>query len=464
MRFPALAILAGFCLEGQTPDHYPQVRALVLEAASSTANIRLLNDRSNPHTWAGDILAHAGYLEDAERIYARSPGPFSDPPVILWRSWVVYGQRKRAEQFIESLTDPEKKASYSAMLADLVWRTGRQEQARLLFESARVVAMKIVNPGRREKTLAAIDRDLKFASEPPPNLVSATPNPPPRLNVADSPIPAFPISVDGFEDLSPEAKALRARADGDMLKRLYDRAAAGDRENLTRITQSAATPFQKALAIASLQHVLIQQNQPELAEKYAKMIPETNSPATLAKAEALGASATAWLRVRDVERARAAFDLAKSKVLSLRDLPFGRISVLASIAAAECKGRLFVDGNATFRNAIQQAQKLPLRPQPIPGVQRRPTPLGLHFNDEAFGKILRAAIQSKNAPIANETVEIWTKSGGKVGSEVVNAWLEAGQTAEAIAAARSIKESDSRISALLSLAQHLLNDAGAPIF
>src|SRR5882672_1339901 len=62
----ALGLAMAFFLHAQTPDFYPQVRALVLEAEAASANMSLLKDRSNPHTWAGDILAHAGYLEDAE--------------------------------------------------------------------------------------------------------------------------------------------------------------------------------------------------------------------------------------------------------------------------------------------------------------------------------------------------------------------------------------------------------------
>jgi len=56
---------------------------------------------------------------------------------------------------------------------------------------------------------------------------------------------------------------------------------------MEHITESAATPFQKALGIASLEHILIQQHEPALAEREAKRIPEADSPSSLAKAEAL---------------------------------------------------------------------------------------------------------------------------------------------------------------------------------
>src|SRR5579871_5774038 len=93
MRSLPVLLFSGFSLCAQTPDLYPQVRSLVLEAEALSTNMRLLKDRSNPHTWAGDILAHAGYLEDAERAYAKSPGPNGDPPSLLWRAWF----RRRSE-------------------------------------------------------------------------------------------------------------------------------------------------------------------------------------------------------------------------------------------------------------------------------------------------------------------------------------------------------------------------------
>src|SRR5271165_1129033 len=171
---------------GETPDLYPQVRALVLEAEAASANMPLLKDHSNPHTWAGDILAHAGYLEDAERAYAKSPGPAQGPPYILWQAWVVYGHRERAERLLESTTKADVKARFFASFADLLWRLGEPEQARARYEAARAIAVKVVDPARRKQLLAAIDQGLQFVSDPPPNLISAIPHPTRRLRSQDS--------------------------------------------------------------------------------------------------------------------------------------------------------------------------------------------------------------------------------------------------------------------------------------
>jgi hypothetical protein len=464
MKPVATALFAALWLRAQTPDLYPQVHALVLEAEAVSVNMHILKDNSNPHTWAGDILAHAGYLEDAERAYARSPGPSADPPYMLWRAWVVYGHLERAAQVLDSATSAEKKSTYFASFADLLWRTGQPQQARERYKAARVVALKIADPVKRKQTLSMIDQGLRFVSDPPPELLTPTPHPRPRLSVQDSPVPLFPITADGFQDVDPNETAARASANAELMTRLYDRAAVGDRAGIESITDGAATPFQKALGIASLEHILIQERQPELAEEYAKKIPETDSSSSLARAEALSAVATAWLRARNGDRARADFDAAKRIVFSVPELPLGRVSVLVSIAAAQLKGEMIEDGDATFRGAIELAQRLPQRPRVPPGVWRLPTPLGVHYKDEAFEKILRAAIHARDLPIANEATQIWSKTGDNVGSAVVNAWLGEGRPDEAIAAVRRIEDPEWRVSDLLSLARDLLNAAGAPNF
>jgi hypothetical protein len=463
MRSLPVLLFSGFSLCAQTPDLYPQVRSLVLEAEALSTNMRLLKDRSNPHTWAGDILAHAGYLEDAERAYAKSPGPNGDPPYILWRAWVVYGHRERAEKLLEGTTNPEKRAAYGAAFADLLWRMGQPAQARQQYEAARVVAAKIVDPAKRKQSLASIDQGLKFVSDPPPNLISANPSPSPRGNVQDSPIPPFPITAGGFQDPDPKT-ADRAAADAELIKQLYDRAAAGDRASVERMIENATTPFRKALAIASIEHVFIQLGRPEEAEQYAKSIPETDSSSSLAKAEALSAAGTAWVRALNDDRARTDFNSAKSIASSVPDLPLGRVSVLVSIATAQIRGRMIEDGEATFRQSIELAQKFPDRPATPQGVRRPPTPPGIHYKDEAFEKIVHAAIQVRSVKIAHDAVKIWSMSGDNAESALVDAWLAAGRTDEAIDAARRIKDPERRVSELLSLARSLLDDAGAPIF
>jgi hypothetical protein len=227
MKSLALALATALSLCGQTPDLYPRVRALVLEAEAASANMRFFKDHGDPHAWAGDILAHAGYLEDAERAFAKSSSHLSDPPDILWRAWVLYGRREPVQRLIESTASAERKTTYLASFAEMLWRMGQPEQARARYEAARTVGLTVVDPAQRKQLLATIDRGLQFVSDPPPDLISATRHPRPRSSVQDSPIPPFPITADGFQDAGPAEISARSRANGELMKLLYDRAAAG---------------------------------------------------------------------------------------------------------------------------------------------------------------------------------------------------------------------------------------------
>jgi hypothetical protein len=340
---------------------------------------------------------------------------------------------------------------------------GQPKQARLRFEAARQLAAKVVSPERRKQLFASVDQSLQFIAERPPDLISATPHPRPKLNMQESPISLFPITPDGFDNAGDKETADRSGANADFMKELYDRVAARDREGLQRLTEYASTPFQRALGIASIEHILILTSQPELAEQFAKTIPEADSSSFLAKAEALTAAANAWLRVFNDDRARADFDAARHLVQSVPNLLFGKISVLASIATAQFKGHLTGNGTETFRVATTLAQDLPPRPKPQPGIARRTSP-GVHYKDEAIQRLLFAAIKVGDMDAANDLAGMLNRSGDNSDSSVVDAWLDADRPEEAIAAARWIADSQSRVRALLNTAQVLLDRAGAPNF
>src|ERR1700722_10639134 len=151
-----LSLATTFSLCAETLDLYPQVRALVLEAEAASTNIPLFRDHGDPHTWAGNILEHAGHLEDAERAYAESSRPSSDLPSI-WRGGVGYGHQEGAEKLIGFTSSAEKKATFLASFADLLWRMGQPEQARARYDVARTIALKMVDPARRKPVLAMIN-------------------------------------------------------------------------------------------------------------------------------------------------------------------------------------------------------------------------------------------------------------------------------------------------------------------
>jgi len=97
------------------------------------------------------------------------------------------------------------------------------------------------------------------------------------------------------------------------------------------------------------------------------------------------------------------------------------------------------------------------------GVPRPPTILGVHYKDEAFGKILRASIHARDVQVANNTAGIWSKTSDNVGSGVVDSWRVEGRTEKAIDGARRIEDPDLLISELFGIARDLLNEAGADL-
>jgi hypothetical protein len=115
---------------------------------------------------------------------------------------------------IEFTTSAEKKATFLASFADLLWRMEQPEQARTRYGVARTIALKMVDPARRKPVLAMINQGLQFVSDPPPDLISATPHPRPRPNVQNSPIPPFPIRPDRFQDASPQETTSRSGLNG----------------------------------------------------------------------------------------------------------------------------------------------------------------------------------------------------------------------------------------------------------
>ena len=457
------AILSILRLEAQNLDLYPQVHKILIDAEASATNIRFLDDRTNPHTWIGDLYAHAGYLEDAERAFAASPSSIPGPPYYLWRAWVVYGRPDRAEKSIDAVTDPEHKGQFVLSLADLLWRMGQADQARLKFAEAKTLAAKFTDVAHRKQFLASVDQGLQFVSDPPPDLITTTPHPRQKFRVQDSPIPLFPITADGFKDTDPSATAERANVNADFIKKLYDRVAARDPDGLRRLTDSASTPFQKALGLASLEHLMILSREFKLAEEFAAAIPETDSSSSLAKAEALSAAGAARLKDHNDNAAMTDFTAATKVVQSVSDLPLGKVAVLVSIATAQLKGGLNESGNMTLHVAIAIAQDLPQRTKLRAGVARQ-TGLGVHYKDEAFKQILTAAIKERDIAVVNDLTDVWRKAGDDPDGAVVDAWLDADRPDEAIAVARKIENPQVRVKTLLQVARTLLDRAGAPIF
>ena len=467
MRLLTLFIVATLSTRAQqsavTVDRYPEIRVLIHEAETAAVNIRFLDDRSNPHTWAASLYARAGYLDDAARVFDKQTSslpPASQPPFALWCARVVYGDLPGAEKLLNANTDPEHRTAAMTALGHLLWRMGEPEKARIRLEAARQFAPKITNVQHRQRLLSSIDQELAYLAEAPPEQLSATPKPQKRIAAQDSPFPSFPITTDGFRDLDLKEVARRATANGEFMKKLYGRMEVGDREGLLRIAESAATPFQMALGMASIEHILIQAGHPEMTVQYVEKMPVIDADCLLAKAEALSAAGASWLRVGDSGRAHTQFEAAIKLVESVPDLPLGKVLVILSIGSAQAKGGLVATAGASFRIAKELALALPVRP--LAAKLPSKTPAVVHYRDEAYGKILLATIRAHDVSGANDAARLWREVDNRAGPEIVEAWLDAGRTDDAVAAAREIEDVPQRVKTLLVLARDLLNNAGAP--
>jgi len=121
---------------------------------------------------------------------------------------------------------------------------------------------------------------------PPPSPLSAIPNPPNKGETSPSTLPPFPITPEGFGTHTSAGGATQANADSELLTQLYSRIAARDKPGLFQLVNTAATPFQKALALASMEQLLLQRGDPKLADSLAATMPEADPEWALAKAEA----------------------------------------------------------------------------------------------------------------------------------------------------------------------------------
>jgi len=451
-----LLVRIVFAAGAEQPDLYPQIREIIQAAERDSLQIAMLDDRSRPGEWAGHLYARAGYLSEAARAYSRT----STVPFALFKARIIYGDLAGTEKGIASLARPEQRLHAQLSVADVLWRMGKSDKAQDFVTAARKTVVNVGDPTLQARLITLIEQTAEYLKEEPPNHLSAHPVPPHRLDPQESAFPPFPITTDGFADRTVKEVDQQASANRELMTEIYHRIAAQDREGLMHIMQTAVTPFQKTLAIASIEHLLIQVSQPEMAEQYAITIPEVNVECRLAKAEAVNSAGAVWLRVGNADRARTDFEAARKLAESARELPFGQASVFVSIATAQAKGGLIASSEESLRAAEQIARQMPIRP--AVSLRENQTPISHHYRDEAYREILAGAIRVHNLGMARQIAELWKAIDKRSSGEIVNAWLRADKPEEAMAFARSIENTPERVKTQLSLAQMLLDQAGAP--
>lgn len=431
---------------------YPEAYAILQEAESQATT-----DGDAQH-WLAQLYARGGYLDDAARAF-KSKEPFPDN---LFTAQVLYGNAASVESFVRALPDTESRAFGFTRLADIYWRMGNLRVAEEHLEAAKRIATKTGDARVRQKILTLVERGYSYMTEMPPQILSASPQPKPRA-AAQEPdrAVAFPITPEGLIKLSPDELTAQNTRNAALLEKLYAFMAAGDRNGLQRLSDSARDPFQKTLVMASIEHLLLQAREWELAEQFAKSIPETSPQCALAKAEALSAAASGWLGAGSLNRANADFDLAADLARSLKTASFGKVSAAVAIARAQAGGGLTASAGASLKAAQKYAEALPLKPASARKNDYVPI-RNSGLRAEAYSLILLTSIAIHDLGAGRDVARAWAGIDTQAYSPIADAWFQAGQTGEALTFVRNISDQRQKVMGLQSIAQNLLDEAGAP--
>ena len=449
MRIFLLLSLAGACLAA---DSWPGMRDLILEAEKAASGVGVFPDKSRPDEWGARLLARSGYVDEAAVFWAKSGGN----QIYLIRARTYYGELDTARKEALSASSPEKRAGLLGQIADVLWKMGQPEQARLVLEEARTAAGPIADPQSRARRLSGIKDAISYlAGDPPvhmPEKVS-------HVTPAASSVPPFPVNTDGYRHRDTKTIASEAEDNARYLTRLFELAAAGDREGLVKLTVAAKSPFQRTLAFATLAHVFIQLSRPQDAEEYARLIEEDKEDCSVAKAEALDGVAMAWIRTGKKEDARRCFDYALHLLSTIGpDLAFGRSVVVAKIGIDQFKSGGFPEAEATIDLSVNLAKLASANPEPVNGVY----PKG-YF--DALRQIFEMAANARMAPGARNAAKAFREAAGRrVDTAIVQIWVSSGDEAEAEAYAHGIENKTERAVALLALVQSWLDYNGVPVF
>ncbi len=458
MKIPLTLLLLSLSLAiaADQIDRYPDIRKILEAAETASTGIQELDDRSRPAETLGQLYARAGYLNASARAYART----SAIPFALLKARAVYGDSQTAMKEAAAITNPEQRLNAQLLIADVLWRMGESENARKCIEEGRKTTSQVADPALRSKLTASLEQTAEYLKYDPPNRLSATPTPRRRSEPNPSSLPPFPITPEG---LGPHGSTggTAVTAESELITDLYARVAAHDRDGIIRIVENAATPFQKTLALASLEHLLIQQGRPEIAESYAAGIPDSTAECVLAKAEAFNSVAAEWLRKGDVERAKSNFESALKLVKTAEELPLGQVRVIVEIAETQGKdANTRASAEESLKIAEQIALKLPIFDWAFH--RKEVHPVRLRYRHEAYQELLIASVKTNNLAFARHIAGLWQALSSSSGIGVVGAWLSVGRPDEAITFAAGIENKAERVKTQLSLARGLLDEAGAP--
>lgn len=448
-------------------DRYPEARAVLWEAETAVRgrNAPIKPNGEDPRAAIAREYARAGYIEDARKV----PGGDHWAVFRIVNAQVIYGDLAGARRTAMSQRDAAERTMLLISIAHLTWQMRRKEQAWTLLDEAQTAAATIADPVERQKQIKQIESRRGYFRDDSPVLLTAEPHPISKPFAAgDSGLPQFPMTPTGFRLRSfmagqavpkGDLAAGQARADAAYLTELYAFVVARDEAGLRAHTLRAATPFQKALGLASLVHLLMQVKNLALAQEFAGSMPEDQADCSLAKAETLTAVGEAWAKSGELSRARQSFQQAFALLPKVTAGPvaYGRCLVAGRLGAAQDESGFAEDAELSYQLGLTSAASLP----PLP---RRPKYTGPPIADtEPYRELFKSALAAGNEVAARRIAQTWRARGGVAEERnIADAWYAASGAKNALAYARGIADPWERAAVLVWIAHDLLDDAGAP--
>ncbi len=451
-----IPFLACPWLAAQPP--HSEVRDIIFEVVDLAKDGRKIPGWGSPQDRAAHLLARAGYVAEAEDIVKRYLPANEMPPYYLWKAWAVYGQSQRVDSYLASLRNPSDKVGVLNVYANLLWRLGDKQKAKQTYLAAQALLPRVTDPAKRTGARNVLTQGLRFVDDDAPIAISTKTIPLPGRPPTPSLSSRFPITPNSFTLQTPTDREASSAFDEKAINEIYSNLRSGNTEALHRIVAASASPFQKALALASVQHIMNQWNLGDYSEICAQAIPTPGSDSKLAKAEALGSTATIIAASGTKNRARALLINAADLAASVPGLPIPRIQVLSILAMRQASAGFEPDARATFTRANEIASSFPFAP--VVWNQRKQS----KYRDDAIGPLIGDAVQFDRLALADQIVSANPDPTYAAVSSLVSALLGVNDYSRALSTARSIPDPAYRAKELLWIAGRWLDDIRAPNF
>jgi tetratricopeptide (TPR) repeat protein len=437
-------------------DLHPEIRSLIFEALDLAKGTTFDTSRLPPQETAAELLARSGYTSDAEKLLKEYRPQATSPPYFLWLAWAAYGQSQKVEAYLSSTKDPNNKIDLLNAYANLLWRLGDKQKAKETYLAAQALLPRVTNLKKRINAKNDFTLGLKYVDDDAPSPVSIQTKGLPGRGPIPSLASRFPISPNALSSKIPIEREANAAFDEKTIQEIYASLRTGNLQALDQIVNSSKSPFQKALALASVQHILNQSNLGDSSEICAQAIPSSDVDSKLAKAEALGSAATILVANGAKNRARALMIAAVDLATSVPDLLMPRVEILAILAMRQASAGFETDARDTYTRAIEMGARLPFAP--ALWNQRKLS----KYREDVISKLIFIAVEYNQLALADMVVESNAGTNHVALAELGSTLFHFGEYARALTVLRSIPDPRLRSQELFDVALSWLNLINAP--